>query len=151
MLVSMHASRRRSRTCSRMRSMSASNPISCFSPNYAWRPEAPAIRQHPMFQDLIRRLFPTPDAFRRYYPEGNTQPMNVARALFRSPHKVMYVLSDYSGAIDAWLTDDTMVPGSYAHWRLLGIARQDEWHLCEHMQFMGYIRGDPELAGRASL
>ena len=125
-------------------------PFIAFRPNYCWRQEG-HVRRHPMFFHMIRTVFPNMVAFQRYYPAGNTNLNDVIQWLCKSDRKTIYILTDYTGAIDAWMTDRTMVPGSYAHYRLLGIGRQEDWHLCRELQFLGYVMGDPELAGRAVL
>ena len=33
----------------------------------------------------------------------------------------------------------------------VGIERPDDWHLCRELHFLGYVKGDPELASRAVL
>ena len=65
--------------------------------------------------------------------------------------KTMYILRDYSGAIDAWLCDNTMAAGSYCHYRLVGIQHPDDWWRCTTMQLLGLVRGDPELAARSCM
>ena len=59
--------------------------------------------------------------------------------------KTMYILTDYSGSIDAWVSDQTMVPGAYAHFRLDGVTAMENWWLCQQPRFLGYVTGDPTI------
>ena len=99
-----------------------------------WRQEG-IVRSHPMFRLLVAAMN-GPD-LSNIYRLGNTDPVVIIQGLLGPLRKTMYVLSDYSGAIDAWLREETMAPGSYAHFRLLDIRVQADWYLCRSMQFLG--------------
>ena len=87
------------------------------------------------------------------YGYGHTDPNIVLGALCGNNGKTMtmYRMMDYSGAVDAWLHDFTMVPGPFAVYRLSDIQRQEDWYLCRQLQFLGYRQGDLELSARARL
>ena len=60
-------------------------------------------------------------------------------------YKTMYVLNDYSGAVDAWVCDQSMVPGCYAHFRVEGVSMLEDWYRCQRPMFMGYVQGEPAM------
>ena len=56
------------------------------------------------------------------------------------PVTVAYVMNDWSGAIDCWIRiDQGMRPTLYAHWRLCGIGRTDDWYMAQDVQFVRYV------------
>ena len=126
-------------------------PYLGIAPGSVWRREAMAVRGHPMFATIIGTITRPSGLTPIAYARGRTDPEATLGSLCGRTRKTMYVMSDYTGAIDVWMTDASMVPGSYACYRLVGIQRQEDWCLCRNLQFLGYRQGDPELAGRARL
>ena len=122
---------------------SSDAPYVTFRPDYRWNPEG-RLMDHRSFQPLMGR-FPIP------CHRGGTHVPIILDNLCGLARKTMFVLSDYSGSIDSWINDNTMLPGSYAHYRLVGCQRQEDWWRCHNLQFLGYRRGDRTMAGTAML
>ena len=118
---------------------SSDMPYVVFRPDYRWRLEADALAMYPMFRPLLQRLLTDNPSRTRDGVQAVPMLLDVVCGLAR---KTMYILTDYSGSIDAWVSDQTMVPGVYAHFRLDGVNAMENWWLCQQPRFLGYVIGE---------
>ena len=124
-------------------------PMALFVVGLPWHREAYRVVEHPIFYDLLVRMYGNPGAVARNYAFGSSQVELLGRNIAGPMSGTAYVMRDYSGAVDAWIRFDiSMPPGTYQHLRLTGVYEPADWYRVTAVRPMGLVYGTPEPHSR---
>ena len=94
-------------------------------------------------------MYGGPSNLTRNYHLGSSQVELLGRNIAGPISGMAYIMMDYSGAVDAWVRLETVMPlGYYQHFRLPYIYQPADWYKVTAPIYIGRVWGAPDPHSR---